>query len=59
MQTLFAFGQCVEANYNIGLADIDEVFKPDLNSMEAPNHELLDQNKVLLEMVNQQNQSQF
>jgi len=45
MQSLFAFGQCVEANYNLGLAEIDEVFSPDLNSMEAPNHELLDQNK--------------
>ncbi|GAB5523497.1 MAG: hypothetical protein Roseis2KO_13690 [Roseivirga sp.] len=45
MQTLFAFGQCLEANYNIGLAEIDETFKPDLNSMEAPNHELLDANK--------------
>ncbi len=45
MQTLFAFGQCLEANYNIGLAEIDEAFKPDLNSMEAPNHELLDANK--------------
>ena len=45
MQTLFAFGQCVEANYNLGLAEIDEAFLPDLNSMEAPNHELLDLNK--------------
>lgn len=45
MQTLFAFGQCSEANYNIGLAEIDEAFKPDLNSMEAPNHELLNANK--------------
>ncbi len=45
MQTLFAFGQCVEANYNLGLAEIDEAFMPDLNSMEAPNHELLDHNK--------------
>lgn len=45
MQTLFAFGQCVEANYNLGLAEIDEAFLPDLNSMEAPDHELLDKNK--------------
>lgn len=45
MQTLFAFGQCIEANYNIGLAEIEDTFKPDLNSMEAPDHELLDANK--------------
>lgn len=45
MQTLFAFGQCLEANYNIGLAEIDEAFKPNLNSMEAPNHQLLDADK--------------
>jgi len=34
MQTLFALGQCKEANYNIGLAEIEEAFQPDLNSME-------------------------
>ena len=45
MQTLFALGQCKEANFNIGLAEIEEVFKPDLNSMEPPNHELLKSNK--------------
>ncbi len=45
MQTLFALGQCKEANFNIGLAEIEEVFQPDLNSMEAPNHELLKSNK--------------
>ncbi|MCO6359987.1 transcription antitermination factor NusB [Roseivirga pacifica] len=45
MQSLFAYGQCKEANYNIGLAEIDEAFKPDLNSMEPQNHELLKANK--------------
>lgn len=45
MQNLFAFGQCAEANYNIGLDEIDEAFKPDLNSMEAQNHKLLDADK--------------
>lgn len=34
MQTLFALGQCREANFNIGLAEIDQAFQPDLNSME-------------------------
>ncbi len=34
MQTLFALGQCKEANFNIGLAEIEEAFQPDLNSME-------------------------
>jgi len=41
MQTLFAYHQCAEANYNLGLAEIDEIFSPDLNSMEAPDHDKL------------------
>ncbi|WP_452609884.1 transcription antitermination factor NusB [Roseivirga echinicomitans] len=41
MQTLFAYGQCQEANYNIGLAEIDEAFLPDLNSMEAQDRDML------------------
>ena len=41
MQSLFAYGQCKEANYNIGLAEIDEAFQPDLNSMEAQDRDLL------------------
>ena len=45
MQTLFALGQCKEANFNIGLAEIEEVFKPDLNSMDPPKHDLLKSNK--------------
>ena len=57
MQTIFAYGQCKEANYNIGLAEIDEAFQPDLNSMQAPDHALLKSNKkqakaVLAEKVN-------
>ena len=45
MQTLFALSQCKEANFNIGLEEIEEEFKPDLNSMEAPDHDLLKSNK--------------
>ena len=45
MQTLFALGQCKEANFNIGLAEIEEAFQPDLNSMEPPDHDLLKSNK--------------
>lgn len=45
MQTIFAFGQCKEANYNIGLKEIEDLFQPDLNSMEAPDHDLLKANK--------------
>ena len=45
MQTLFALGQCKEANFNIGLAEIEEVFKPYLNSMDPPKHDLLKSNK--------------
>lgn len=57
MQTIFAYGQCKEANYNIGLAEIEEAFQPDLNSMQAPDHALLKSNikqaqAVLAEKVN-------
>lgn len=45
MQTIFAFGQCKEANYNIGLKEIEDLFQPDLNSMEAPDRELLKANR--------------
>ena len=45
MQTLFAYNQCKEANFNIGLAEIEEVFQPDLNSMDPPKHDLLKSNK--------------
>ena len=45
MQTIFAFGQCKEANYNIGLQEIDDLFQPDLNSMEVQDRGLLKANK--------------
>ncbi len=34
MQTIFAFRQSRQANYGIALEQIEEAFKPDLNSME-------------------------
>lgn len=45
MQTMFAYSQCKEANYHLGLAEVDQIFEPDLNSMEAPDKELLKANK--------------
>ena len=45
MQSLFAYGQCKEANYNLGLAEIDETFLPDLNSMEVQDRDLLKANR--------------
>ena len=45
MQSLFAYGQCREANFNIGLAEIEEVFQPDLNSMEPQDKDLLKSNR--------------
>ena len=41
MQSLFAFEQCREANYNLALDQIEEHFKPNLNSMEVQDKELL------------------
>ncbi|OEK06326.1 transcription antitermination factor NusB [Roseivirga misakiensis] len=57
MQAMFAYSQCKEANYHIGLAEIDKIFEPDLNSMEVQDKELLKSNSnqakaVLSEKVN-------
>ena len=52
MQTLFALGQCKEANFNIGLAEIEEAFQPDLNSMEP-------QDKVQLKAESKKAKSLF
>jgi N utilization substance protein B len=41
MQSLFAFDQCKEANYQLALEHINERFQPDLNSMEVQDKELL------------------
>lgn len=41
MQSLFAYNQCREANFNLGLAELEEAFQPDLNSMEPQDKDLL------------------
>lgn len=41
MQSLFAFQQCREADYELSLEKISDVFKADLNSMEVQDKELL------------------
>jgi N utilization substance protein B len=41
MQSLFAYNQCREANFNLGLEEIEETFKPDLNSMEPQDKDFL------------------
>ncbi|MGE0590299.1 MAG: transcription antitermination factor NusB [Cyclobacteriaceae bacterium] len=52
MQSLFAFEQCKEANYELALDLIDERFAPDLNSMEV-------QDKPLLKKRNKEAKSLF
>ncbi|MBK5277328.1 MAG: transcription antitermination factor NusB [Bacteroidia bacterium] len=41
MQTLFAFEQCKQANHLLSLDHLDDRFRPDLNSMEVQDKELL------------------
>jgi len=41
MQMLFAYEQCKEANYLLGLDSIEDTFKPDLNSMKVQDKEML------------------
>lgn len=45
MQSLFAFDQCKEANYELALQSIRDHFQPDLNSMEVQDKELLRQKR--------------
>lgn len=45
MQSLFALQQCKEANHELCLEQISDVFAPDLNSMEVQDKTLLSQQK--------------
>ncbi len=46
MQTLFAYYQCREANFNLGQEEVKDAFKPDLNSMEPQDKEELKKKSV-------------
>ncbi|NJN43168.1 MAG: transcription antitermination factor NusB [Flammeovirgaceae bacterium] len=41
MQSLFAYAQCKEADYQLGLEELDTRFQPDLTSMEVQDRESL------------------
>jgi N utilization substance protein B len=45
MQSLFAYEQCKEADYELAFDHIDARFQPDLNSMEVQDKELLARQK--------------
>ena len=45
MQSLFALQQCKDANYELGLERIGDIFTADLNSMEVQDKPLLSQQK--------------
>lgn len=45
MQSLFAFQQCRDANYQLALDTIEESFAPDLNSMEVQDKKALAKQK--------------
>lgn len=47
MQSLFAFGQCKEANHLLALDLIESTFLPDLNSMQPQDKELLRKQKKI------------
>jgi N utilization substance protein B len=51
MQSLFALQQCKDANYELCLEKINEMFSPDLNSMEVQNKtQLAGQKKQALQL---------
>ena len=41
MQSIFAYEQCKEANYNLAIEEIENLFLPDLNSMEVQDKTFL------------------
>ncbi|HEX6890331.1 MAG TPA: transcription antitermination factor NusB, partial [Chryseolinea sp.] len=45
MQNLFALQQCKDANYELSLERIGDVFSPDLNSMEVQDKQQLSSQK--------------
>src|SRR5882672_6145622 len=45
MQSLFAYEQCKEANYQLADAHIEETFQPDLNSMEVQDKKQIASNR--------------
>jgi transcription antitermination protein NusB len=51
MQSLFAFEQCKEANYQLALDLLEERFRPDLNSMEVQDKVLLKQRHKIARQV--------
>ncbi len=46
VQSLYAYHQCKNANYELAMDDIKEIFSPDLNSMEVQHHGVLKCNKI-------------
>lgn len=46
MQALFAFEQCKDADYDVCIYNIEEIFSPNLNSMEAQDSILLAKQKA-------------
>lgn len=47
MQSLFAFEQCKEADYQLALDHIEDFFRPDLNSMKVQDKDLLKDQRVV------------
>jgi len=56
MQSLFAYEQCKEADYQIALEHIESVFQPDLNSMQVQDKALL---KIQRHAATKQFEKQF
>lgn len=55
MQSIYAYKQCQQSDYQIAIDQIKENFLPDLNAMEAPDYQLLEENKATATRVFEQN----
>lgn len=57
MQALYAVQKCEDANFELAKDYIDEIFTPDLNSMEVQDKTLLKQNAKIAKKIFQNNRS--
>lgn len=55
MQAMFAYEKCMESNYHLAVDGVREAFKPDMNSMDVQDHDLLKiQSKEALTLFGQE-----
>lgn len=55
MQSIYAYKQCQQSDYQIAIDQIKSNFLPDLNAMESPDYQKLEENKAAATKAFEQN----